>query len=76
VRLWPMPLSMLRVIGRVGDGIERIWKRRLPFDSYSVRRLMDSLVVDDRQLRECLDWTPPFSMMEALEQTFGTRKTV
>lgn len=32
-------------------------------------RLLDSLVVDDRRIREILAWHPPFTMLEGLRET-------
>ena len=56
-RLIPVPVALLnggaRVVGR-GD---------------AVSRLTESLVVDDRKIRERFHWRPPFDMRHGLEQT-------
>ena len=37
--------------------------------SAAVSRLTQSLVVDDKPTRSVLDWTPPFSMVQGLQET-------
>lgn len=56
-RLVPVPAALLRgaaaVVGRPGV----------------VARLLDSLTVDDRRIRQALAWQPPFTMEEGLRET-------
>ncbi len=56
-RLFPVPPPLLRLAGR------------LTGTSSTVERLLDSLVVDDREMRRELDWKPPFSMSRGLQET-------
>lgn len=56
-RLWPFPPSWLQALATlVGKGEE-------------ARRLLGSLVVDSSHIRQCLGWTPPFSMDQGLKAT-------
>ena len=57
VRLWPMPVGLLRGMARLlGKG---------PM----IERLTGSLVVDSQKIRRQLAWTPPFSLDEGLQAT-------
>lgn len=56
-RLFPFPTALLHL----GAALTR--------QSAMVHRLTDSLEVDAAYLRQTLDWTPPFSMEEGLQQT-------
>jgi nucleoside-diphosphate-sugar epimerase len=55
--LLPVPPSLLRFAGRLSG------------KSGVISRLNDSLVVDDNETRNDLDWTPPFSMLQGLKET-------
>jgi nucleoside-diphosphate-sugar epimerase len=55
VRLFPLPMALLRALATV---------------SYSVERLIGSLVVDATLARESLGWAPPFRLGEGLQRTF------
>ena len=55
--LWPCPLPLLRLLSTVAG-------RRAEFS-----RLTESLVIDDRPLRDALSWTPPYTITEGLRQT-------
>jgi len=35
----------------------------------AINRLVDSLVIDDRHVRDALSWSPPYTMMRGLEET-------
>lgn len=56
-RAVPVPPPLLRMAGILTG------KRA------AVGRLLDSLVVDSRQLRETLDWTPPYTLEAGLAET-------
>ena len=56
-RLIGVPVGLLRLGGAItGMGAE-------------IGRLVDSLVVDAGETRECLNWRPPFSVQEGLNDT-------
>ncbi len=56
-RLFPVPLPLLRAAGRATGKLE------------VVARLLDSLRVDDGQIRRDLGWAPPFTMAQGLDAT-------
>ena len=56
-RLFPVPPPLLRVAGRVAG------------KSATVARLLDSLAVDDGEIRGDLDWKPPFTLTQGLQET-------
>ena len=56
-RLFPFPVSVLRLGGRVTG------------KSTTVSRLLDTFVVDDRKIRTHFDWTPPHTVAEGLAET-------
>ncbi len=56
-RLFPVPLPLLRAAGRMTGNSE------------IVPRLLDSLRVDDGQIRRDLGWAPPFTMDHGLDAT-------
>ncbi len=58
-RLLPMPVAALQILGRVSGRLE------------AVRRLTDSLAVDDTQFRHETGWTPPYSLDQGLQETVG-----
>lgn len=56
-RLFSLPGGVLRLAGGlIGKGD-------------AVARLLDSLVVDDGKIRRELDWTPPFTLAQGLNET-------
>jgi nucleoside-diphosphate-sugar epimerase len=55
--LWPMPLSMLRWLGRL------VGKEAM------IDRLLGSLQVDSSRIRQELDWHPPYSVDQGLAET-------
>ena len=55
--LWPLPLSMLRWMGRI------IGKTAM------IDRLLGSLQIDSSKIRRELDWHPPFSVDRGLAET-------
>ena len=55
--LFPVPASLLKLgAGCVGRAAE-------------ARRLLGSLIVDDRSIRQELEWNPPFTVDEGLAET-------
>jgi nucleoside-diphosphate-sugar epimerase len=56
-RLFPVPGTLLRLAGAWSGNGARI------------SRLLDSLTLDGGRIREELSWTPPFTMVQGLNQT-------
>jgi nucleoside-diphosphate-sugar epimerase len=68
-RLLPVPTTLLRFLGYLGDNIESITGKTLPFNTYNIDRLLGSLAVDSRYIQKTLDWQPPFTLEQGLAQT-------
>ncbi|NEO82916.1 MAG: NAD-dependent epimerase/dehydratase family protein [Spirulina sp. SIO3F2] len=72
--LFPLPLSLLRQIGRWGDYLgQRLLHRSLPFNSHIVNKLTDSLLIDTQYIQQTLAWSPPFTVDEGLARTFAAQ---
>jgi len=56
-RLWSVSPYILRLLAKMTG------------QSKTVNRLLDTLIVDCSKIRTELDWTPPYSMKEGLEET-------
>ena len=67
-RLFPFPPSLLKAAGYLGDKIE-FSQRSLPINSATVERLSGSLFIDSSHIRATLNWQPPFTLDQGLEQT-------
>ncbi|MCA2691497.1 MAG: UDP-glucose 4-epimerase, partial [Microcystis sp. M144S2] len=68
-RLLPVPTTLLRFLGYLGDRVESITGKNLPFNSYNIDRLLGSLAVDSRYIQKTLDWQPPFTLEQGLART-------
>jgi nucleoside-diphosphate-sugar epimerase len=66
-RLIPVPPTLFRLAGRVGDRLPAWFP--WPMNSARVQRLMDSLQVDSARIRNELGFTPPYSMAEGMRET-------
>lgn len=58
-RLWPFPLSIMRIAGKVLG------------KSAMVDRLLESLVVDASKIKRELNWNPPYTLRQALQRDFS-----
>jgi nucleoside-diphosphate-sugar epimerase len=68
-RLLPVPTTLLRFLGYLGDRIESITGKNLPFNTYNIDRLLGSLVVDSSYIQKTLNWQPPFTLEQGLART-------
>jgi nucleoside-diphosphate-sugar epimerase len=68
-QLLPVPTILLRFLGYLGDSLEFITGKNLPFNTYNIDRLLGSLTVDSRYIQKTLDWQPPFTLEQGLAQT-------
>ena len=74
VILFPFPKLGLKIIGKLGDMVSKFLGKSIPFDSYSVNRLIGGLPCSINKSRELLGWNPPYKFKEAIEQTFKVCK--
>jgi len=68
-QLLPVPTILLRFLGYLGDSLEFITGKNLPFNTYNIDRLLGSLTVDSRYIQKTLNWQPPFTLEQGLAQT-------
>lgn len=68
---WAVPTSLLAGVAALGDGLERLSGRRLPFDREVLSRLLGSACYDGRRLREELGWQPQIGLRQGLQEMFG-----
>lgn len=68
-RLVRVPVPVLAALGRLGDLVERITRRSLPIDSYSVDRLTSDFVVDPERLQRVAGWSPRVPLSEGVRRT-------
>ena len=68
-RLWPVPDWSLKVAAQCGDVAGGLGLRT-GLDTYSLRRLMQSLTVSNQALRKATRWRPRLTLMEGLRATF------
>jgi nucleoside-diphosphate-sugar epimerase len=66
--LW-VPVWLLRLLARIADLAGHVLRRSLPFDSYSVSKLTESLAIDSGEFRRRLGWQPPISTAQGLRVT-------
>lgn len=67
--LLPVPLSLLKLAGKLGDTAQNLSKKSLPLTTSTVDRLLGSLVVDSSHIQKTLNWQPPFNVDWGLKQT-------
>ena len=63
---WSVPLSVLRVLARVGDGIGAIRGRRFVFDTDALAKLIESSWYSAAKITRELGYRPRVSLDEAL----------
>ena len=74
-RLFPVPVGILKLLGKAGDNIERLLKISIGVDTYSIGRLVGSLSVDSSLIAREAEWFPPYRMEHGLEMTFKETNT-
>lgn len=68
-RIFALPLWVLRLLARLADVAGTLLGRSLPFDTYSISKLTESLAVDSSEFRRRFAWQPPVSTAQALRST-------
>lgn len=69
VKLVAVPVFLLRALALCADVVGKVTGKSLPFDSYSVDRLRESLPVDPVPFSARFAWHPPVKTSRALEIT-------
>jgi nucleoside-diphosphate-sugar epimerase len=72
VYLLPIPLSLLGVLGEMGNKVESLLKRSMILNTSNLDRLFGSLFVDSSHIQKTLNWQPPFTIEQGLELTIKT----
>ncbi|HIK27230.1 MAG: NAD-dependent epimerase/dehydratase family protein [Oscillatoriaceae bacterium SKW80] len=67
--LLPVPPRLLKLAGYLGDTVEHLLNRPIPLNSATIERLLGSLAVDSSYIQTTLNWQPPYSIDQGLEQT-------
>ena len=68
---WSVPASMLRVAARCADGVETLSKRRMPFDSEVLDRLLGSAWYSPARIENELGWRARVSLADGLAEMVG-----
>ena len=68
--LLPVPPSLLKIAGYMGDLGQKVTKKNLPVSTAIVERLLGSLVVDSNKIQTSLDWQPPYTLDQGLARLF------
>ncbi len=74
--LLPIPLSLLKLMGYLGNGIERVTQKPFILNSSTIARLSGSLWVDSRKIRHTLNWQPPYSFEQGLKETLKNNQSL
>lgn len=70
-RHWAVPASLLHLGARVGDGLERLLRRRLPLDSEALERLLGSAWYSPKRIEQELGWRARVSLADGLSEMLG-----
>jgi nucleoside-diphosphate-sugar epimerase len=68
-RLWHVPVGILKLLGRMGDGIGHLPGVSAGIDSYSVERLVGSMAVNGALFCRSFNWQAPVGWAQALRVT-------
>lgn len=69
---WFVPEFILRSAARLGDGLERVLKRRLLLDGEVVERLLGSAWYSPALIERELDWSAKVSLVDGLSEMLHT----
>jgi nucleoside-diphosphate-sugar epimerase len=65
-KLLPVPPSLLKIAGYVGDLGQKATKKNLPINTAIVERLLGSLVADSSKIQTTLNWQSPYTLDQGL----------
>ena len=63
---WHLPMTGFKLLGIAGDLLQKILRRRLPFNSESMRKLFDSAAYDSRLIQSELGFKPADNLKTCL----------
>jgi len=63
---WSIPVPILRALGRVGDAVEAVLGRPVPYDSRTCARLLDSACYRSVDAASSLGFHPAYKLEDAL----------
>jgi len=64
-----VPPNLLKLAGHLGDTVQYLSQRAIPLNTSNIDRLLGSLFVDSSHIQTTLNWQPPFTLDQGLEQT-------
>jgi nucleoside-diphosphate-sugar epimerase len=73
VRIFKLPIALLRILARLGDLMKLLFRRSVWLDTYSLERLVGSHAVEMGSTYAKIQWRPPFTLEEGLRITLGTK---
>lgn len=68
---WAVPAPMLRTAAWIGDGLESLFRRRLPLDSEALERLLGSAWYSPARMERELGWRAQISLVDGLSEMLG-----
>ncbi len=73
VVLFSLPIVLLKIMGIIGDYLNKAIHVSLGVDTYSIEKLISSFTIDSSLIRNNLNWIPPFSIEEGLMAMFSKK---
>ena len=71
---WSVPTGLLRVAGVFGDVVGKALRKRVPWDSQTVHRLLHSACYSSAALRRDLNWMPEVDIAQGLKSVRDDRQ--
>ena len=68
---WSVPAPLLRLAGALGDGVERLTRRRMPLDGEVVERLLGSAWYSPALIEQELGWRAQVTLVDGLKEMLG-----
>lgn len=69
---WSLPIGVLALAARLGDGAERLFRRRLPLDSEVIDKLIGSALYDGNAIRHELGFEPQRTLDDSMAEMVAT----
>ncbi len=69
---WSLPIGVLNLAARLGDGAERLLRRRLPLDSEILDKLIGSALYDGDAIRHELGFEPQRTLSDSMAEMVAT----